>query len=88
MKKLLSLLTQETTSAVMIDETDENNIILGFCLETTTSFDDPTWLLKKISKKDGITMIAFANGQRAYHAKWSKRNDYDYKITSNFENYE
>ena len=56
---------------------------IGYCLPTTTSYDDPTLLIRCVKKtvnEDGsyTQTIMYPNGERKYDQRWSERGEMEY----------
>jgi len=76
---LLALLGEQTTPAI-VEELSDTLMYVGYCLPTTTSYDDPTWLIRRVKKttnEDGSSLqtIMYPNGERRYNQKWSERGE-------------
>ncbi|MDO4462702.1 MAG: hypothetical protein Q4C30_09490 [Bacteroidia bacterium] len=83
---MLALLSEQTTPSV-VEELSDALMYVGYCLPTTTSEDDPTWLIRRIKKtalEEGGTLqtIMYPNGERRYNQSWSDRASLSYKVSS------
>ena len=74
---MLALLSEQTTPTI-VEEISDTLMYVGYCLPTTTGYDDPTWLIRRVKKtinEDGSSLqtIMYPNGERKYNQKWSER---------------
>jgi len=74
---MLALLGEQTTPAI-VEELSDTLMYVGYCLPTTTGYDDPTWLIRRVKKtinEDGSShqTIMYPNGERKYNQKWNDR---------------
>ena len=72
---MLALLGEQTTPAI-VEELSDTLMYVGYCLPTTTSYDDPTWLIHRVKKTindDGSSLqtIMYPNGERRKGGSWS-----------------
>lgn len=79
---MLALLTEQTTPTI-VEELSDTLMYVGYCLQTTSSYDDPTWLIccveKTINEDESyVQTIMYPNGERKYNQKWSERADLVY----------
>ena len=73
----------EQSSPTIVEEISDTLMYVGYCLPTTTSYDDPTWLLRRVQKtlnEDGSSLqtIMYPNGVRRYNQKWSEHAELTY----------
>ena len=74
---MLAILGEQTTPTI-VEELSDTLMYVGYCLPTTTSYDDPTWLIRRVKKtinEDGssVQTIMYPNGERKYNQKWTER---------------
>lgn len=80
---MLAMLGEQTTPAI-VEELSDTLMYVGYCLPTTTSYDDPTWLIRRVKKtinEDGsyTQTIMYPNGERRYNQKWTDRGKLNFK---------
>ena len=85
---MLALLGEQTTPAI-VEELSDTLMYVGYCLPTTTSYDDPTWLIRRVMKtinEDGSSLqtIMYPNGERRYNQKWSENEELVFKYASSW----
>ena len=79
----LALLAEQTPPAI-VEELSDTLTYVGYCLPTTTGYDDPSWLIRRVKKTindDGssVQTIMYPGGLRRYSCKWTDRASLDYK---------
>lgn len=79
---MLAILGEQTTPTI-VEELSDTLMYVGYCLPTTTSYDDPTWLIRRVKKtinEDGSSLqtIMYSNGERRYNQKWTERGEVEY----------
>lgn len=80
---MLAILGEQTTPTI-VEELSDTLMYVGYCLPTTTSYDDPTWLIRRVKKtinEDGLSVqtIMYPNGERKYNQKWTERAEVAFK---------
>lgn len=86
---MLALFGEQTTPAI-VEELSDTLMYVGYCLLTTTGYDDPTWLIRRVKKtinEDGSSLqtIMYPNGERRYNQKWDERADLVYGHSGSWE---
>lgn len=61
-----------------IDDTDENNIYLGWA-QYGTGENEPYWRIKKIENNGGVWAQKYADGDELYDNVWNNRLNLNYK---------
>ena len=79
---MLAILGEQTTPTI-VEELSDTLMYVGYCLPTTTSYDDPTWLIRRVKKtinEDGssVQTIMYPNGERKYNQKWTERGEMEF----------
>lgn len=85
---MLAMLGEQTTPAI-VEELFDTLMYVGYCLPTTTSYDDPTWLIRRVKKavnEDGsyTQTIMYPNGERRYNQRWTERGKLNFKHASDW----
>lgn len=85
---MLALLGEQTTPAI-VEELSDTLMYVGYSLPTTTSYDDLTWLIRRVKKtinEDGsyTQTIMYPNGERKYNQKWTERGKLNFKYAPNW----
>ena len=80
---MLLAMLGEQSSPTIVEEVSDALMYVGYCLPTTTAYDDTTWLIRRVQKaqnEDGsyVQTIMYPNGERRYNKRWSERAELTY----------
>ncbi len=82
---IMATYTDGLTPAV-VEHVSENLMYVGYCLDTTTSYESATWMIKRVMTDDkGLQTIFYAGGDKLWNKQWSERKTYKYKPTEAWE---
>lgn len=76
---LLSTALEQGLSPDIIDETDPNDIYLGF-FKYNSATDPEHCLIKRVTKVASITTMKFPFGRFDFVFDWDQRASYDYRF--------